>query len=60
VTTTAARVLGVTGHRLEEGGNADLVVHRRQTLRSVLAHRTGKDIGIGMFPSVSWLRTAPG
>lgn len=27
VTTTAASVLGVTGHRLEKGGNADLVVH---------------------------------
>jgi cytosine/creatinine deaminase len=38
VTTTAARVLGVTGHRLEEGGNADLVVHHEATLRSVLAH----------------------
>jgi cytosine deaminase len=38
VTTTAARVLGVAGHRLEEGGNADLVVHRRSSLRSVLAH----------------------
>jgi cytosine/creatinine deaminase len=38
VTTTAATVLGITGHRLEEGGNADLVVHHRPTLRSVLAH----------------------
>jgi len=38
VTTTAATVLGLTGHRLEEGGNADLVVHRQPTLRSVLAH----------------------
>ena len=37
VTTTAATVLGLTGHRLEEGGNADLVVHRQPTLRSVLA-----------------------
>jgi cytosine deaminase len=37
VTTTAADVVGVTGHRLETGGNADLVVHRGQTLRSVLA-----------------------
>ena len=27
VTTTAADVLGVPGHRLEPGGNADLVVH---------------------------------
>ncbi|HEX3297081.1 MAG TPA: amidohydrolase family protein [Nocardioides sp.] len=38
VTTTAATVLGVAGHRLEEGGNADLVVHHQPTLRSVLAH----------------------
>ncbi len=38
VTTTAATVLGVAGHRLEEGGNADLVVHHRSTLRAVLAH----------------------
>jgi cytosine deaminase len=38
VTTTAATVLGVTGHLLEEGGNADLVVHHHSTLRSVLAH----------------------
>jgi cytosine/creatinine deaminase len=38
VTTTAATVLGVTGHRLEEGGNADLVVHHQSTVRSVLAH----------------------
>src|SRR5204863_319317 len=38
VTTTAANVLGVTGHRLEKGGNADLVVHHQPTLRSVLAH----------------------
>jgi len=38
VTTTAATVLGLTGHRLEEGGNADLVVHHEPTLRSVLAH----------------------
>lgn len=38
VTTTAARVLGVTGHVLEEGGSADLVVHHHPTLREVLAH----------------------
>jgi cytosine deaminase len=38
VTTTAARVLGVTGHRLEEGGNADLVVHHQATLREVVGH----------------------
>lgn len=38
VTTTAARVLGVAGHRLEEGGNADLVVHGCGSLRNVLAH----------------------
>ncbi len=36
VTTTAARVLGETGHRLEVGGNADLVVHEYPTLRQVL------------------------
>ena len=36
VTTTAATVLGVTGHRLEVGGNADLVVHGHPTLRQVL------------------------
>jgi cytosine/creatinine deaminase len=38
VTTTAATVLGVTGHCLSEGGHADLVVHHQPTLRSVLAH----------------------
>ena len=38
VTTTAARVLGVDGHHLEVGGNADLVVHHHATLREVLAH----------------------
>ncbi|MGB0102097.1 MAG: amidohydrolase family protein [Nocardioides sp.] len=38
VTTTAADVLGVVGHRLVEGGNADLVVHHHPTLREVLAH----------------------
>lgn len=38
VTTTAARVLGVAGHRLEVGGRADLVVHHQPTLREVLAH----------------------
>ena len=38
VTTTAAGVLGVDGHRLEVGGNADLVVHHHATLREVLAH----------------------
>jgi cytosine deaminase len=38
VTTTAATVLGLTGHRLAEGGLADLVVHHQATLRSVLAH----------------------
>ena len=38
VTTTAADVLGVEGHRLEVGGNADLVVHRRrQRCATVLA-----------------------
>lgn len=38
VTTTAADVLGVTGHRLTEGGNADLVVHHHPTLREVVGH----------------------
>jgi cytosine/creatinine deaminase len=38
VTTTAATVLGVPGHRLEPGGNADLVVHHHATVREVLAH----------------------
>jgi len=38
VTTTAARVLGVAGHVLAEGGNADLVVHHHPTLREVVAH----------------------
>jgi cytosine deaminase len=38
VSTTAARVLGVSGHRLEEGGNADLVVHHHATLREVVGH----------------------
>jgi cytosine deaminase len=38
VTTTAAQVLGVTGHRLEVGGNADLVVHPHSTLREVVGH----------------------
>lgn len=37
VSTTAARVLGIEGHRLEEGGNADLVVHHQGNLREVLA-----------------------
>lgn len=38
VTTTAADVLGVAGHRLVEGGNADLVVHRQANIREVVAH----------------------
>jgi cytosine/creatinine deaminase len=38
VTTTAADVLGVDGHRLAVGGNADLVVHHHATMREVLAH----------------------
>lgn len=37
VTTSAARVLGVAGHRLEVGGNADLAVHGEETVRRVLA-----------------------
>jgi cytosine deaminase len=38
VSTTAADVLGVTGHRLEVGGNADLVVHHHDNLREVVGH----------------------
>ena len=38
VSTTAADVLGVDGHRLTEGGNADLVVHHHPTLREVVGH----------------------
>ena len=38
VSTTAADVLGVTGHRLQVGGNADLVVHHHDNLREVVAH----------------------
>jgi cytosine/creatinine deaminase len=38
VTTTAAQVLGVAGHRLEAGGTADLVVHPHATLRDVVGH----------------------
>ena len=38
VTTTAATVLGVPSHRLEVGGNADLVVHHHATLREVVSH----------------------
>ncbi len=37
VTTTAAEVLGIQGHRLEIGGNADLVVFGLPSLRRVLA-----------------------
>jgi cytosine deaminase len=38
VSTTAADVLGVVGHRLEVGGNADLVVHHHDNLRAVVGH----------------------
>ncbi len=38
VTTTAATVLGIEDHRLDVGGNADLVVHHHPTLREVLSH----------------------
>lgn len=37
ITTTAARVLGVAGHVLEPGGNADLVVLEGSTVRHALA-----------------------
>ncbi len=37
VTTMAADVLGIDGHRLEVGGNADLVVHGRSSLSDVMA-----------------------
>ena len=40
VTTTAARVLGIEGHRLEVGGNADLVVLDGSTVREVLARHS--------------------
>jgi len=38
ISTTAARVLGIEGHRLAVGGNADLVVHHHATLREVVGH----------------------
>lgn len=37
VTISAGRVLGLTGHRLQVGGNADLVVHQDATVRRVIA-----------------------
>jgi cytosine/creatinine deaminase len=37
VTTTAARVMGIDGHRLEPGGRADLVVLDGGTVREVVA-----------------------
>jgi len=39
VTTRAADVLGIRGHRLEIGGNADLVVHGEASERRVLARQ---------------------
>ncbi|HKA69668.1 MAG TPA: amidohydrolase family protein [Actinomycetes bacterium] len=39
VTTRAADVLGVDGHRLVVGGNADLVVHEDASARRVLARQ---------------------
>lgn len=37
VTTSAARVMGIEGHVLEVGGNADLVVLAGSTVRQALA-----------------------
>ena len=39
VTTRAADVLGIEGHRLAVGGNADLVVHEEASPRRVLARQ---------------------
>ena len=39
VTTRAADVLGIYGHRLAVGGNADLVVHEEASARRVLARQ---------------------
>lgn len=39
VTTRAADVLGIDGHRLVVGGNADLVVHEEASARRVLARQ---------------------
>lgn len=38
VTTRAADVLGIEGHRLAEGGRADLVVHPHERVVDVLRH----------------------
>ncbi len=40
VTTTAARVIGVEGHELRPGGNADLVVLDGSTVREVLTRHS--------------------
>jgi cytosine deaminase len=40
VTTTAARVLGIEGHELRPGGNADLVVLDGGTVRQVLTRHS--------------------
>lgn len=40
ITTTAARVIGVSGHELAPGGNADLVVLDGTTVREVLARHS--------------------
>jgi cytosine deaminase len=40
ITTTAARVLGVEGHELKAGGNADLVVLDGTTVREALTRHS--------------------
>jgi cytosine deaminase len=40
VTTTAARVMGIEGHELRPGGNADLVVLDGSTVREVLTRHS--------------------
>jgi cytosine deaminase len=40
ITTTAARVMGIEGHELRSGGNADLVVLDGRTVREVLTRHS--------------------
>lgn len=73
VTTGAAQVLGLPGHRLEVGGSADIVVHRERTLRRVLAEHAapahviasgrlvaGTESTTRLAPDLDRLLTAPG
>jgi cytosine deaminase len=53
VTTTAADVLGLPNHRLEIGGNADLVVHHHPTVREVLAHHAPPTVVVASGKVVS-------